>query len=370
MRKLLVLGMLVLSLTMLCSPAHAGIFPDVVDATGQPLTSSTPVTKVVCSGSGCLRLLTYIEAESLAVAVDDMEVKRAKFDTRPYALAHPEFKKLPIFGEFRGHDNPELILSLEPQPEVIFKTYTSSMGYDPKELQLKTGIPVIVLDYGDLGENRQALFHSLRVMGRVTGKSQRAEEVIAFFESAIADLHKRTAHVAPSEQQSVFVGGIAFKGPHGFQSTEPGYPPFEFVNAKNLAVQDSAGKCLKHSDVAKEKIVEWDPDCLFVDLSTLRLGDKANGVAELKSDPAYQTLNAVKAGNVHGLLPYNWYTQNFGSILANAYFVGKVLYPALFSDVNPAEKADEIYTFLVGRPVFEKLNNSFDNLAFQPVPVN
>jgi len=78
----------------------------------------------------------------------------------------------------------------------------------------------------------------------------------------------------------------------------------------------------------------------------------------------------VQEGKVYAVLPYNWYTQNFGSILANAYYIGKVLYPEKFAGVDPAGKADEIYTFLVGKPVFEKMNAAFEHLAFQPVPLN
>lgn len=44
-----------------------------------------------------------------------------------------------------------MILTLDPQPQVIFKTY-AGMGHDPEELQAKTGLPVVVLDSGDLGE--------------------------------------------------------------------------------------------------------------------------------------------------------------------------------------------------------------------------
>lgn len=353
------------------SGARAALsLPAVHDAAGKALAVPVPVQRVICSGSGCLRLLTYLQAQHMAVAVDDIEVRRDRFDARPYALANPSFKNLPVFGQFRGYDNPERILMLAPQPQVVFKTYTSSMGYDPLELQQKTGIPVVVLNYGDLGAGRQHLYDSLRMMGHVVGKTGRAEEVITFFENAIADLQRRTAGIAENMRPSVFVGGIAFKGPHGFQSTEPAYPPFSFVNARNLAGQDAVGSRLQHSDVAREKIVQWNPDYLFVDLSTLRLADKANGIEELRSDPAYAMLSAVRQGRVFGLLPYNWYTQNYGSILANAYYIGSVLYPERFADVDPAAKADEIYTFLVGSPVFDQLNRSFDGLAYRAVPVN
>jgi iron complex transport system substrate-binding protein len=161
------------------------------------------------------------------------------------------------------------------------------------------------------------------------------------------------------------------KGPHGFQSTEPGYPPFGFVQARNVAQEPQAiGKPSGATSVAKEKIVEWNPDILFLDLSTLQMGEKSGGLFELKTDPAYRTLGAVSKGEVYGLLPYNWYTQNFGSILANAYFIGKLLYPARFTDVDPVVKADEIYAFLVGKPVFQAMNREFQGLVYRKIPVN
>jgi ABC-type iron transport system FetAB ATPase subunit len=81
-------------------------------------------------GPGALRLLTYLEAQDKIVAVDDMEKQRLQFDARPYALANPQFRDYPIFGEFRGHDHPERILTLDPLPQVIFKTYSSMRRID------------------------------------------------------------------------------------------------------------------------------------------------------------------------------------------------------------------------------------------------
>jgi iron complex transport system substrate-binding protein len=207
-------------------------------------------------------------------------------------------------------------------------------------------------------------------MGEVIDRRQRAEQVVAFFEERIADLKRRSEHAPGKRKPRCFVGGIAFKGPHGFQSTEPGYPPFFFVRANNVAaVEVAGGKSPRQSNVAKEKIVQWDPQMLFVDLSTLQMGGRAGAVFELKTDPAYAALSAVREGRVYGLLPYNWYTRNFGSILANAYFIGKQLYPHSFEDVDPAKTADDIYRFLVGAPVFSQMRRAFDNLVFRPIPV-
>lgn len=372
MRILVLLAVLFSALVVGPAPAMADrVF---TDALGREVAVPDTVRHIICSGSGCLRLAAYLQAPDIPgmiVGVDDMETRRSRFDSRPYALAHPEFKDYPTFGEFRGHDNPELILTLEPQPQAILKTYSSTMGYDPAELQDKTGIPVLAMSYGNLGGLRRDLYATLRMMGDVMGRRERAEAVVAFLDATIADLKARTDDIPAADRPSVFLGGVAFKGPHGFQSTEPAYPPFTFVNARNLAHDPAMGtKELSHSDIAKEKIVAWDPDILFLDLSSLQMGDDAGGLHELRADPAYRTLTAVKQGRVYGLLPYNWYTKNYGSILANAYFIGKLLYPDRFKDVDPAAKADEIYAFLVGTPVFDMMNERFQGLAYRPVPVN
>lgn len=337
------------------------------DATGREVFVPDSVDRVICSGSGCLRLLTYLGGQDLAVAVDDAETRLRTFDARPYALANPRFRSMPMFGEFRGHDNPERIIALAPQPQVIFKTYPES-GHDPAQLQRKTGIPVVVLDYGDLGDNREAFYRSLRLMAEVIGRQERADKVVAFFEEHIRELDERTSDIPAEDRPSAYIGGVAYRGAHGYRSTEPTYPPFRFVNARNVVHDGRRLDNLRHSTVAKEMIVEWDPDYLFLDLSTLQLGS-ASGLHELKADPVYATLTAVKEGRVYGLMPYNWYTTNYGSLLANAYFIGKVLYPDRFADIDPKARADEIYRFLVGAAVFDQMNEPFGGLGFAPLPV-
>jgi iron complex transport system substrate-binding protein len=304
------------------------------------------------------------------VAVDALEKKEHAVEARPYVLAHPEYSQLPLGGEFRGRDNPELLLSLDPQPQVILKTFPT-MGMDPDTLQNKTGIPVVSLYYGDLGQNRELIHSALMLMGQILDCQSRAKEVLAFMEDQIAELLARTESIPLSSQPSVFVGGVAFKGPHGFQSTEPNYPAFRFVPAQNLAAREgTSGPDLRHSIVAKEQIMMWDPEVLFLDLATLQLGGQEGGLYELRNDPSYQTLSAVQENHVYGLLPYNWYATNFGSVLANAYFIGSVLYPERFADVDVQERAEKIFSFLVGSPVLDALIQELEGMAFQPIQVH
>ncbi|HZD42493.1 MAG TPA: ABC transporter substrate-binding protein, partial [Methanomicrobiales archaeon] len=151
---------------------------------------------------------------------------------------------------------------------------------------------------------------------------------------------------------------------HGIISTEPAYPPFLFVNAKNPA----AGMGAAHADIAKEALVDWDPDYIFIDLGTMQI-DSSGAIDELKNDPALQGLSAVRNDRVYGVLPYNFYSVNYESVLADSYFVGKILYPDRFADIDPVQKADEIYTFFVGKPVLDDINQQYASLGFARIPL-
>ena len=68
MRLLTLVAALVLCLASLAAARQ------VVDAAGRTVTVPDTVRRVICSGSGCLRLPTYLQGQDLAVAVDDIEV--------------------------------------------------------------------------------------------------------------------------------------------------------------------------------------------------------------------------------------------------------------------------------------------------------
>ncbi|RQD78021.1 iron ABC transporter substrate-binding protein [Desulfonatronospira sp. MSAO_Bac3] len=339
----------------------------ITDNTGRELNIPSQVDRVICSGSGCLRLLTYIQAHDRIVGVDSMEKRDSGINPRPYALANPQFKDYPLFGEFRGHDSPELIAGLDPQPQVIFKVNPDS-GPNPDQLQDKTGIPVISLYYGNLTHARDDLDDSLLLMGRVMDEEERAWEVIEYFDDLEEDLRSRTRDIPEQDRPTCYIGGMAHRGPHGFQSTEPSYAPFEFLHARNVADElNTEDKKMDHATVSKEKIMVWDPEIIFIDTSTMQLDRGANARDQLQNDPAYRHLSAVDEGRVYGVFPYNYYTQNFETIFANAYYIGSVLYPERFQDIDPMRKAEEISVFLNEDKAFEKMNRQFDGMGFSRI---
>lgn len=342
----------------------------VTDGFGRTVTVPSPPESVVCSGSGGLRYLVYLGGQDLVVGVDSNEKKEQVIEGRPYALAYgSQFKNLPLIGEMRGKDDPEKILGIGP--EVVFKTGSTGTAYgtsaaEADTLQEKTGIPVVAFPYGSLRNDAEKaeMYGGLRVMGQVLGEQDRAEEVIAYIEATIADLEKRTGDIPESELKSVYVGGVSSAGAHGIISTEPAYPPFLWVHAKNVA----AGMGAAHADIAKEALVDWDPEYIFIDVATTEI-DNNGAIGELKADPALTGLSAAKNGKVYGVLPYNFYNINYETVLADAYFIGKTLYPERFEDVDPVQKADEIFAFFIGKPNFGDLNGQYSDLGFTQISV-
>jgi iron complex transport system substrate-binding protein len=105
----------------------------------------------------------------------------------------------------------------------------------------------------------------------------------------------------------------------------------------------------------KESLLKIDPPTIFIDGGGIAL------VAEdyQKKPKFYRTLQAFANGRVYGLLPFNWYVTNIDTALADAYAIGEILYSARFADIDPEQKADEIYTYLVGKPVYRQMKSDY-----------
>lgn len=342
----------------------------VIDGFDRSVTVPVPVESVLCSGSGCVRYLVYLQGEDLIAGVDSIEKEGRIPEGRPYSLVHGDWlKDLPLFGEFRGKDDPEKVIGIGP--DLVFKTGSTGTAYgtsgaEADTLQEKTWIPVVAFPYGSLRDEAEKadMYAGLRVIGASIGREDRAEEVIAYIEATMADLEERTADIPADERKQVYIGGVSSAGAHGIISTEPAYPPFLWVHADNVA----SGLGTAHVDVAKEALVDWDPEYIFIDAGTIQ-ADNEGAIGQLKTDPALRGLSAVKEGRVYGVLPYNFYSINYETVLADAYFIGTVLYPDRFADIDPVEKADEIYTFFVGEPVFDELSGQYGSAVFSRIAV-
>ncbi len=320
----------------------------VTDLSGRTVEFSAPAKKVVAIGPGALRLVCYVTADKV-IGIEELEKNSPT--GRPYYMANSSaLAELPSIGQGGPETQPDAEQLVKIKPDVIFSCLTDKAQSD--ELQAKTGIPVVVLDYGTLSTFSKEVYDSLKVIGKVTGEEKRAQEVVDYLEECKKDLNDRTKDIAENDKPSVYIGGLSMKGAHGIESTSGKYPPFEAISAKNVV--DETGQSGSVT-IDREKLISWDPDILIIDSGGYQLV-----MDDYKKNPTYyKSLSAVKKGQVYSLISYNWYWTNIETAVADSYYAGKVIYPDKFKDIDPVKKADEIYKFMVGKELYDEMAKDF-----------
>ena len=321
------------------------------DGAGREVEVPETVESIVCLNVGALRYTCYLQAQDLVVGVEDYEKEQSI--SRGYNYVNYElFADLPIVGNNGSHYAEEIITA---DPDVI--VLASHDASEADNLQDTTGIPVVVVPGSDqmLDENA---YETIRLMGELYGKEERAQELTAYLDSVKADLEERTAGVAEEDKPTAYVGGVSYKGAHGFEGTEAQYGPFAAIHARNLA--DETGQNGPF-DIDPEQVLAWDPDVIFLDFNGMDLINE--GYA--KNPDFYNALSAVKNGKVYSQISFRSYASNLDTALADAYYAGSVIYPEQFADVDPVEKAGEIFTTLLGENPYNDLKEA--GYEFRPI---
>lgn len=323
----------------------------ITDSAGRAVTIPETVERIVCVNVGALRYTCYMQAQDLVVGVEDYEQEPTM--SRLYNYVNFDlFADLPVIGS-NGEHYPEAIIAADPDVIIL----AGNDGQDADDLQNKTGIPVVVVPGSDTTLDDNA-YETIRLMGEVYGKEDRAEELTNYLNSVKDDLEQRTAGIPEEDKPTVYVGGVSYKGAHGFEGTEANYGPFVLIHANNLA--DTTGQSSAF-DIDLEQVLAWDPDVIFLDFNGMSL---INEDYE-KNPDFYQGFTAVQEGRVYSQISFRSSASNLETALADAYYAATILYPEQFADVDPVEKAGEIFTALLGTNPYEDLKEA--GYEFRPI---
>lgn len=323
----------------------------VTDCKGRQVEVPEKVESIVCVGVGALRYTCYMGAADLVVGVEDYE--RSESILRLYNYVNFEqFKDLPVIGT-NGVPYVEEIINVAPDV-IVMSQYAA---VDADELQNKTGTPVVVVPGSDTTLD-DAAYETIRIMGEFYGMQKRAAELTDYLKGIQKDLHDRTKDISEAQKPTVYVGGVAFKGYHGFEGTEANYGPFALIHAKNLA--DATGQTGAFN-IDLEQVLQWDPDIIFVDFNGMDLINEDYG----KNPDFYNALTAVQEGKVYSQISFRSFASNLETALADAYYAACILYPDQFKDIDPVEKAGEIFETLLGVNPYADLKEA--GYEFRPI---
>lgn len=351
MKKVLIFALVAILLLSLAACAAPGISGErtLEDGAGREVGVPKTVERIVCVGVGALRYTCYLDCADLVVGVEDCETEPVI--SRLYNFVNiDQFKDKPIIGS-NGKPNAEAIIAADPQVIVL----SMAAGLDPDDLQRKTGIPVVVIPGSDgLLDNKG--YKTVALLGKLFGREDRANELTRYLQGLQTDLENRTASV--TEAPTVYVGGVSYKGHHGFEGTEAGYGPLALIGANNLA--DTTGLSGAFN-IDTEQVLGWDPDVIFLDFNGMALIN-----ADYRENPDfYNSLSAVKNGKVFSQISFRSNAVNLETALADAYYAGSVLYPDRFADLDLDAKISEIYRTLLGSDPTEDLKEA--GYAFRPI---
>ena len=321
----------------------------VTDTWGRQVEIPETVDAIVCLGSGAPRIAAYLGVMDLLVGAEEHDLKGVTV-LRDYNVVYQaQLSKLPVVGAGGGSgaNNGYAEQIIEVQPDVILAGFSQEAA---EELQNQTGIPVVCVRYLSIHFVDESFYSAMRVFAEVVGAQERCETVLKFIDDCKKDLNDRTKDIPDSEKLTAYTGAVTFSGRHGFAGTYANFGPFIGVNALNVAdeVKDS-----NYFETDLEKIVQWDPDVIFLDPGNMDLVND-----EYKTNPGYfHSLRAVQEGNVYTMPSFNNCGTNITYAIMDAYYAGMVLYPQQFADVNMESIGKLVLETMLGTDFFEEMES-------------
>lgn len=322
----------------------------IIDMAGREVLIPKKVERIVAL-SGSLRYVVYLQAFDKVVGIEGVEKQRVMRGNpstgKAYWLAiKDKVERIPTIGEGGPGKLPdfEKLIAVKPDLVITFEVDGAKL------IQNKTGIPVIVIQYaGTEGFKIDDIRNTFSFLGRILNREKRAEELNSYMQKCIEDLRRRTENTS---KPKIYIGAINARGAHGITSTEVDYPPLKWINVVNVA--DEVGK-RGHVFIDKESLILWNPDFIFIDTGGLNLVNEDY----LKNKDFYKKLKAFKEGRTFTVFPHNFYRTNIEILFANAYYIGKIVHPERFRDLNIKSKSEEIFRKFLGINIYDDLSRNF-----------
>lgn len=319
------------------------------DSTGRTVTVPYEVTKVAISGP-----LTQVYAIPL---VGELMVGVSNYIAEDIALYLPEYiSTLPELGQlYGGKGEMDLEALLAAGPDVVIDVGDTKDGIaeDMDSLTEQTGIPFVHID-----ATVEAAPEAYRMLGELTGQTEKAEELATWCEETYAMMTDMMAKVdADGARKSL----LYCLGDKGLNVIAEGSYHAETINllSDNLAKLPEVVSSGLGNEVDLEQILVWDPDVIIFAPDTI--------YDTVATDTAWQQLSAISGGNYYKTPygPYGWLSsppsvQRYLGML----WLGALLYPD-YCEYDLQTEVTEYYELFYQCELTQEM---YDNLMAGAMP--
>lgn len=325
---------------MLCAVPSIGATITVTDMLQRKVTLPEPAKRIILSESRHIITLAMLEKDPISNIVgwgDDLQ-RYSPATWESIISTWPSARKIPVLGTMNtGTFSMEAAIAAKPDL-VIFTLY----GPMPQGLEALDAahIPYIFVDFF-----RKPLTNtvpSLRLLGKVLGRDNQAEQIIAFWQQRADILKQRLAgvdtpprvffHINPGRGDCCVTSGsgslndfIAAAGGHNIGADKITAPAGklnpEFIIASNPDFYLAGGG----STVSRDGLQ------IGTGISSSQASDS---LQHILSAPELANLPAVKMGHVGGVWLFFFDSPLY---LIGVEAMAKMLHPNLFEDLDPEE---------------------------------
>lgn len=320
----------------------------VTDVLGREVEVKAPVERIILGEGRQIYFVATLDKDDPFKRIvgwrDDLP-KADPDNYKAYLARYPDIAKLPTFGGMKeGSFDVEQAIALKP--DVLFMNIESKVASDEAKLIEKlaaVGIPVVYVDFRERPfENTEP---SMRLIGKLFGEEEKAEEFIAFRAAEIARVTDRLKG-AKVDQPLVMIeraGGYSDDCCMSFGRENFG-KMVEIAGGRNLAADLIPGT---FGVVNPEQIVAANPDVVIVTGGNwdayvpggawvglgpgTDLAEARRKLVNLTQRPAFAHTAAVGNGRVHAIW-HQFYNSPYQFVAIQA--IAGWLHPELFKDVD------------------------------------
>jgi iron complex transport system substrate-binding protein len=295
----------------------------IVDSTGKTITLPGAANRIIVTNSDAAEVLIALGAKDKIVGITNT------------------VSNTPLMAGILGNvtsvgvwDNPSIEQIIALKPDVVI-AYAS---WKPKNLAQfeAANITLVALDCYKM----DSLTSDIRKVGTLTGEEENASAYAGFIEGYMDLVKNRTANLTESQKPTVYWEQNRTKISSAGNGSG-GDTLIKMAGGNNLAGNETQ----QYPEVSAEWIVQSDPQVIIRNVGYVKSQDYMKDlIGTIENRTGMAQVRAVKDGKVYIMSTTVAYgPKGFMGLL----YMGKILYPDRFGDVDPAKALDKYSTKFV-----------------------